>query len=84
MKIEKAKNEVIKSYNDLNVGEAFYPLGCCSLTDLYIKTYEFGCVEFSEYEEDNEYNAIKLSNGKPYLFSHFDKVVIPNCKIVVE
>lgn len=87
MKIEKAKNEVIKSYNDLNVGEAFYPLGCCSLTDLYIKTYDFICYKLfdgTEDQEDNEYNAIKLSNGKPYLFSTFDKVVIPNCKIVVE
>lgn len=83
MKIEKAKNEIVRSYIDLKMGEAFYRLNQSS-TDLYIKTYEFGCVEFSEYEEVNEYNAINLSNGKPIWFSNFEQVITPNCKIVVE
>lgn len=83
MKIEKAKNEIVKSYIDLKVGEAFYRLYQSS-TDLYIKTYEFGCVESSEYEDVNDYNAINLSNGHPIWFSDFEKVVIPNCKIVIE
>lgn len=83
MKIEKAKNEIVKSYIDLKVGEAFYRSNQSS-TDLYIKTYEFGCVDFSEYEDANEYNAINLSNGKPIWFSNFEQVITPNCKIVVE
>ena len=83
MKIEKAKNEIVKSYIDLKVGEAFCRLNQSS-TDLYIKTYEFGCVESSEYEDVNNYNAINLSNGEPICFSDFEKVVIPNCKIVIE
>lgn len=86
MKIEKAKNEIVREFKDLSISEAFYPSNHSS-TDLYIKTYDFICYKLfdgTEDQEDNEYNAIKLSNGKPYLFSHFDKVVIPNCKIVVE
>ena len=83
MKIEKAKNKIVKSYIDLKVGEAFYRLNQSS-TDLYIKTYEFGCVESSKYEDVNDYNAINLNNGHPIWFSDFEKVVIPNCKIVIE
>ena len=86
MKIEKAKNEIVKNFKDLEVGEAFYS-STHFATDLYIKTYDFSCYKFfdgTENQEDNEYNAIKLSNGRPYLFSPFDKMVIPNCKIVVE
>lgn len=86
MKIEKAKNENIKSFEDLNIGEAFYPFNHLS-TDLFIKTPQFICYKFYEdddEQEDNTYSAVKLNNGKPYWFSNFDKVVIPNCKIVVE
>lgn len=86
MKIEKAKNENIVNFNDLPVGQAFYS-STHFPTDLYIKTYDFICYKSfddTEDQEDNGYNAIKLSNGIPYLFSPFDKVVIPNCKIVVE
>lgn len=86
MKIEKVKNENVRDFKDLFISEAFYPSNHSS-TDLYIKTHNFICYKFfdgTEDQEDNEYNAIKLSDGKPYLFSHFDKVVIPNCKIVVE
>ena len=86
MKIEKAQNEHIIDFRDLPISEAFYPSNRSS-TDLYIKTYDFICYKFfdgTEDQEDSGYNAIKLSNGKPYLFSPFDKVVIPNCKIVVE
>ena len=86
MKIEKVKNENIIDFKDLPVSEAFYS-STHFATDLYIKTYDFICYKFfddTEDQEDNGYNAIKLSNGRPYLFSPFDKVVIPNCKIVVE
>ena len=86
MKIEKVKNENIKSFESLDVGEAFYPLNHFS-NDLYIKTCKFICYKFYEdnaEQEDNEYNAIKLSNGMHYWFSDFDKVVVPNCKIMVE
>lgn len=85
MKIEKVKNEVIKSFDSLGIGDAFYPLNHFS-SDLYIKTYNFDCEECCNIpdSEDNEYNAIKLSNGEPYWFADYDKVVIPNCKIMVE
>ena len=86
MKIEKAKNENIIDFKDLPVSEAFSS-STHFATDLYIKTYDFICYKFFdgiEVQEDNKYNAIKLSNGRPYLFSRFDKVIIPNCKIVVE
>ena len=86
MKIEKVKNENIIDFRDLPISEPFYPSNHSS-TDLYIKTYDFICYKSfdgTEVQEDNEYNVIKLNNGKPYLFYLFDKVVIPNCKIVVE
>ena len=83
MKIEKAKNEIIKNFKDLKIGEAFYPLDC-SLTDLYIRTYISEYKYSSIYQEKNKFNTIKLSDGKPYWFSDFDKVITPNCKIVVE
>lgn len=86
MKIEKVKNENIKNFEDLDIGEAFYPFNHFS-SDLYIKTYDFECEDAYEDAEDienNEYNAIKLSNGEPYWFNDYDKVVVPNCKIIVE
>lgn len=84
MKIEKVKNENIKSFEDLDIGDAFHLLNHPS-TDLYIKTYDFECEKAWEYlDDDNTYNAIKLSNGKPHWFTNYDKVIIPNCKIVVE
>lgn len=86
MKIEKAKNEIIKNFESLNRGDAFYPLNHFS-SDLYIKTYDFECEEAYEDAEDienNEYNAIKLSNGEPYWFANYDKMVVSNCRIVVE
>lgn len=86
MKIEKVKNENIKTFEELNVGEAFRFTNYFS-TDLCIKTYEFICDTFfydTEEEEDNKYNAIKLNNGEPVWFDNYTKVVIPNCKIVVE
>lgn len=83
MKIEKVRNEVIKNFVELGNGDAFYPSNHFS-SDLYIKTYDFECEEACEISEDNEYNAIKLSNGEPYWFANYDKVVIPNCKIMVE
>lgn len=84
MRIEKAKNENVKCFENLAIGEAFYPFNHFS-TDLYIKTYGFECEEaWENLDDDNAYNAIKLSDGKPYWFTHYDKVVIPNCKIVVE
>ncbi len=83
MKIEQVKNEVTNSFGGLKIGDAFTPVNHL-LTDLYIKTYDFECERVYEGSEDDQYNAIKLSNGKPYWFSSFDKVVIPNCKIMVE
>lgn len=86
MKIEKAKNEIIKNFKDLKVGEAFHPSSHSSI-DVYIKTYDLICHNFFddiEDQEDNRYNAIKLSNGEPIWFSDFEKVITPNCKIVVE
>lgn len=83
MKIEKAKNEIIRDFEVLNAGDAFYPLNHFS-SDLYIKTYNFECKEFYDDSEDDQYNAIKLSNGEPYWFSDSDDVVVANCKIVVE
>ena len=85
MKIEKVKNEIIRNFNDLTVGDAFYPSNHFS-SDLYIKTYDFECEEACNIAEDDDdgYNAIKLSNGEPYWFANYDKVVIPNCKIMVE
>ena len=86
MKIEKVKNENVKCFEDLAIGEAFYLFNHLS-TDLYIKTKQFICSEFyedNEEQEDDTYNAIKLSNGNPCWFSNFNKVVISNCKIVVE
>lgn len=84
MKIEKVKNEIIRNFNDLTIGDAFYPYNHFS-TDLYIKTYDFKCEECCDgSEEDDEFNAIKLSNGEPYWFAGYDKVVVPNCKIMVE
>lgn len=83
MKIEKVKNEVVKSFDSLGIGDAFYPLNHFS-SDLYIKTYNFECEGVCDGTEDDEYNTIKLSNGEPYWFADYDKVVIPNCKIMVE
>lgn len=86
MKIEKTKNENIKNFEDLNRGDAFHPLNHFS-SDLYIKTYDFECedaYEITDNVDANAYNAIKLSNGEPYWFAEYDKVVVPNCKIMVE
>ena len=86
MKIEKIKNENIKNFEDLNIGDAFYPLNHFP-NNLYIKTYDFECedaYEISDNVDVNEYNTIKLSNGEPHWFANYDKVVVPNCKIVIE
>lgn len=86
MKIEKVKNEDVRKFDELNRGDAFYPLNHFS-SDLYFKTYDFECEEAYEIPDDidaNKYNAIKLSNGEPYWFADYDKVVVPNCKIMIE
>lgn len=87
MKIEKVKNENIEKFEDLAPGDAFTRIPNHSSSDLYIKTYDFVCedaYEITDNVDANEYNAIKLSNGEPYWFADYDKVVVPNCKIVVE
>ena len=86
MKIERVKNEDVRNFDDLKVGEAFRPVNYFS-TDLLIKTYDFicyKCFDHDDDEEDNQYNAIHLLSGKPYWIESFEKVVVPNCKIVVE
>ena len=86
MKIEKVKNEDVRKFDELTVGDAFRLPNHFS-TDLHIKTEEFVCYKYfgdSETQEDNVYNAIKLNNGKPTWFPGYERVVVPNCKIVVE
>lgn len=85
MKIEKAKNEVIKSFDELAVGDAFILVDHFT-NDICIKTYEFDCDTYLDDcdEEDCRYNAFQLRNGHPVWFDAYTKVVVPNCKVVVE
>ena len=86
MIIEKAKNEVIKRFAELKVGEAFI-LKDYFTTDICIKTYSFISEEFDELKENYEeesYNAFKLRNGDPFWCNDLSEVVVPNCKVVVE
>ena len=63
MKIEKVKNEVIKKFEELKVGEAFIPKNYFT-SDICIKTYRFFSNEFDELKE-NWY----LARQKETLFS---------------
>lgn len=83
MKIEKVKNEDIRKFGELTVGDAFRLPNHFS-TDLHIKTYDFECEGVYDGSEDDQYNAINLSNGKPSWFPEYERVVVPICKIVVE
>lgn len=87
MKIEKVKNEVIKKFNELRVGEAFIPKNYFT-TDICIKTYSFTCEEFDDENEDwdgeQTYNALVLRNGDPFWYNDLSEVIVPNCKIVIE
>ena len=88
MIIEKVKNEAIKKFNDLKVGEAFALKSYYFPTDIYIKTYSFTSDEFDELKEnwDGEeiYNAFQLRTGDPFWCHELTEVVVPNCKVVVE
>ena len=86
MKIEKAKNEVIKRFDELKVGEAFI-LKEYFTSDICIKTYSFISEEFDELKENYEeesYNAFKLRNGDPFWCNDLTEVIIPNCKVIIE
>lgn len=84
MKIERVKDENIVKFADLSEGDAFARIPNHSASNIYIKTYNFECEGILDDVEDNLYNAIKLSDGEPAYIALFEKVIIPNCKIVVE
>lgn len=84
MKVEKVKNEVVKTFGNLCVGEAFLLYNGFP-TDIYIKTYEFTCEEYyNEETNDCEYNAFILNTGEPAWIEVFTEVIVPNCKVIIE